>query len=113
MLVACVVAAVVLLGSLPLVMWVSAPQTPGPAAAAPAAIDQALPLVRAADMAIVRARGLYAGGNLHEALRILDRVAPADPSRVEADRLRADIQRDLLAAAGLSVSSTQDGGSRP
>ena len=37
---------------------------------------------------------------LHEALRALDRIAPADPLRPDADRLRGDIQRGLLAAAG-------------
>ena len=34
---------------------------------------------------------------------VLDRVDTADPLRAEADRLRADIQRDLLAAAGIAT----------
>ena len=35
-----------------------------------------------------------AGGHLHDALRLLDRIGIADPVRADADRLRADIQRD-------------------
>jgi hypothetical protein len=108
--VACAIAAVVFLGSLPFATWLSAPAVSGPALA-PAVIDEPLPVVRTAEMAIVRARELYAGGQFHEALRTLDRVAFADPVRGEADRLRADIQRGLLEAAGLHAPSTQDGGS--
>jgi tetratricopeptide (TPR) repeat protein len=58
-----------------------------------------LPMVRTADTLLDRARELYAGGHLHDALRALDRIGIADPLRGDADRLRADIQRALLAAA--------------
>jgi tetratricopeptide (TPR) repeat protein len=68
-----------------------------------------LPLVRRADMSLDRARELYAGGHLHDALRSLDRIGIADPLRPEADRLRADIQRNLLAAASTSSPSTNTG----
>ena len=44
-------------------------------------------------------RELYAGGHLKDALRGLDRIDIGDPLRGEADRLRADIQRDVLAGA--------------
>src|SRR5438094_729508 len=46
---------------------------------------------------IARARSLAASGHLHEALSSLDAVRPTDPQKAEADRLRADIQRQLLA----------------
>jgi hypothetical protein len=45
-----------------------------------------------------RAQDLYAGGHLRDALRALDRVDVGDPLRPEADRLRGEIQQDLLAA---------------
>ena len=74
-----------------------------PAPATQAASDEPLPVVRASETAVARARDLYAGGHLRDALRVLDRVDTADPLRAEADRLRADIQRDLLAAAGIAT----------
>jgi hypothetical protein len=46
-----------------------------------------------------RARALAAGGRLREALTVLDAVWAADPQKPEADRLRADIQRQLIAMA--------------
>ena len=48
-----------------------------------------------------------------DALRTLDRVSLADPFRAEADRLRADIQRDIFAAAGIQTSAPDVSGSRP
>ena len=57
-----------------------------------------------------RARELYAGGHLRDALRLLDGIGIADPLRPHADRLRADIQRVLLAAvAAGSQASTPTG----
>ena len=40
-----------------------------------------LPMVRTADTLLDRARELYAGGHLHDALRLLDRIGIADPVR--------------------------------
>jgi len=67
-----------------------------------------LPIVRTADTLLDRARELYAGGHLRDALRLLDGIGIADPVRPEADRLRTDIQRALLATvpAGASTPST-------
>ena len=42
-----------------------------------------------------------AGGHLRDALTALDAVRPTDPQRADADRLRADIQQQLLALATL------------
>jgi hypothetical protein len=70
------------------------------APAAPAA-ERPLPIPRRAETAISRARALAAGGRLHDALQALDRVRLTDPLRPEADRLRADIQQQLLAVNGV------------
>jgi hypothetical protein len=64
------------------------------AASAPVAV------LTSADVALVRARTLFARGRLAEALRALDRVGPEQAARADADTLRVDIQRLLLAAAG-------------
>jgi tetratricopeptide (TPR) repeat protein len=70
--------------------------TPAPAAA-PLAREAALPLPRRGEMALLRARALVAGGHLRDALSILDAVRPTDPQQPDVDRLRSDIQRQLLA----------------
>jgi hypothetical protein len=84
--------------------------------AAGVAAVSAAPLVvpPASEAALVRARALLgqrslrAGATvstedarvLREALRALDAVKVGDPLRAEADQLRADIQRALIASAG-------------
>jgi hypothetical protein len=72
---------------------------PVPAAevSAPHRIEDALPLPRMSEAALERARGLFASGRLRDALRAADLVRPADPLRQEADRLKTEIQRELLA----------------
>jgi tetratricopeptide (TPR) repeat protein len=95
---ACIaVVALVLLGALAARSWlvelpVSAP--PGEPAQA-----EALPIVRASETLLSRARELFTNGQPHDALRLLAEVDIADPLREEADRLTADIQRGLLAGA--------------
>src|SRR5262249_53980798 len=74
--------------------------TPG----APIAQDLSLPLPRRGEMALVRAKGLAAAGRLHDALAALGQVRPTDPQREEADRLRADLQRELLALTPMPVA---------
>jgi tetratricopeptide (TPR) repeat protein len=58
---------------------------------------------------VVRARALFAGGKLRDALRSLDRVPMGDALRPDAERIRADIQRELLAVAGAEASSASSG----
>ncbi len=60
-----------------------------------------LPLPRAAEITMGRARTLFATGHLRDALAALATIPPADPLAPEAERLRAEIQRALLEAAGL------------
>jgi tetratricopeptide (TPR) repeat protein len=66
-----------------------------------------LPIVRTSEMLVARARALHAAGNMRDALALLDRISLSDPARPEADRLRAVVQRDLLAAAGLALDESR------
>lgn len=67
------------------------------AAAAPITQDLSLPLPRRGEMTLARGRMLAANGRLHEALAVLDQVRPTDSEKEAADRLRGEIQRQLLA----------------
>ncbi|HKY20707.1 MAG TPA: hypothetical protein VJM31_05755 [Vicinamibacterales bacterium] len=49
------------------------------------------------ETAIDRAQSLFASGRLYDALRAVDLVRPTDPLRADADKLKAAIQRELLA----------------
>jgi len=91
-------ASLVLTGTLSLVSWFTDPAV-SPAAAPERAAVEPLPFVRSSEMILARARSLYSGGHLRDALRTLERIDVADPVRPEADRLRADVQRTLLAVA--------------
>ena len=73
------------------------PRSQPAAAAAPIQLDTVLPLPRRGETALLRARALAAGGHLHEALSTLDAVRPTDPQQADVNRLRADLQRQLLA----------------
>ena len=108
---ASVVAVLMLIGGLPIGQWLSELEVEPALRTPPQIAEESLPVVRAADMAIVRARSLQGQGRLREALGALDRVQRGDPLRAEADRMRSDIQRELLAAAAASV--TIDAGGRP
>jgi hypothetical protein len=90
-----------LVGGLPIGSWLSELQVGPPAPPTQTVLDEPLPVARASEKFVARARELYAGGRLRDALRQLDRVDIADPLRAEADRLRIDIQRQLLVAAGI------------
>lgn len=63
---------------------------------APVARDVVVALPQRGEMALTRARNLAAGGALYDALSALDGVRVTDPQKLEADRLRADLQRELL-----------------
>ena len=52
---------------------------------------------RHSETALDRARALHQSGHPYDALRAVDLVRPTDPLRGEADKLKAAIQRDLLA----------------
>ncbi|HEY3091782.1 MAG TPA: hypothetical protein VGJ52_01745, partial [Vicinamibacterales bacterium] len=96
-------------GAAPAVSWLT--EVPPAARSTTPVAAEALPMVRTADMLFDRARALYIDGHLHDALRLLERIGVADPVRPEADRLRSDIQRALLAASS-ATSATSDSGTR-
>jgi hypothetical protein len=54
-------------------------------------------------MAMTRARTHVAGGRLRDALLALEDVRPTDPQQPEADRLRSEIQRQLIGVAGATA----------
>jgi hypothetical protein len=64
-----------------------------------APVAEPLPLPSSSELYLARARALYQSGRLRDALVELDRVPVGDSGRAAADRLRADIQRALLAVA--------------
>ena len=64
-----------------------------------------LPVPSPTETYVVQARALFGNGKLRDALRFLDRVPVGDALRPDADRLRADVQRELLAVAGAEASS--------
>ena len=60
----------------------------------------ALPLPSSSELVLAQARALVARGHLHEALRAVDDIRIDDARRADADKLRVEIQRALLASAG-------------
>jgi tetratricopeptide (TPR) repeat protein len=70
--------------------------------AAPSSAERPLPVPRRGETALVRARALAGAGRLHDAIAVLESVRLTDPGRPEADRLRADLQKQLLAVSAAS-----------
>lgn len=93
--------------------WAGEPDMPAPAAVVRP--SPPLPYPGTADLALRRARTLFARGHLHEALAVLDTVPAADPRYAEAERIRADVQRALLATVDspAAPASAGDGSGRP
>ncbi len=98
----CVVAAAfVTTGAIP-VTWLWSRPPPAQAAApvsTPALADAGLAVPRRGERALADARALAQRGRLRDALVRLDEVAVTDEERADADRLRSDIQRQLLVLA--------------
>lgn len=102
-----VVVGVVLLAALAVRSWLV--ELPVTAPIGEPVQAEALPIVRASETRVSRARQLSTSGRSHEALRLLNEIDIADPFRVEADRLTADIQRGLLAGAGAAPTAAAVG----
>ncbi len=96
-----------LLAGLAIEVWFAAPVEVGSPGGTHA--GDALPMPRASDVALARARTLMEGGHVPDALRLLESIGALDPRRVEADRLRAELQERLLRLAGLSVPGPGEG----
>ena len=84
-------------------LWPAPPIADRPSAATvtPAPLPVPLP----AEAYLRETRALFASGKLRDALRSVDRVPVGDSLRQDADRLRGEIQRELLAVAGADGSS--------
>ena len=95
------VATAIVLIALPVASWIA--ELPVAAPQAEAVRPEPLPIVRTSEMLLARAKTLHEGGKLKDALLMLDRITRTDPLKPEADRLRAIVQRDALAAGGLSL----------
>jgi hypothetical protein len=65
-----------------------------------------MPVLSSSEAALIRARTLYARGRLAQALQALDRVDDRSTVRAEADALRVEIQRLLLASAPRVLPTT-------
>jgi hypothetical protein len=61
--------------------------------------EEPLPVPSASDVWLARAHAQKDKGHLREALAALDAIHPGDKLGPEADKLRGEIQADLLAAA--------------
>jgi hypothetical protein len=76
--------------------------------AAGRSVQEPLLVPRSGETAIERARALAASGKLYDALRAVELVRATDPLRADADKLKADIQRELLAhhksAGGIALT---------
>src|SRR5437763_730195 len=92
------------------VEWRALAAWPQPPVASPTAkaARELPPLPRSGEAALARATTLAAGGKLRDALTVLDLVRPTDVQKPAADRLRAEIQRQLLAVSAGTVPSAGD-----
>ena len=73
-------------------------------------VEDPLPLPLPSEAWIARARGLHDDGRLRDALAVLDSISASDPSRKDADELRAVIQRRLLDASRLNLPAAAAAG---
>ena len=83
-------------------------ETPVARAAAPVTREITFPVPRRGEETFARARILAASGHLREALRALDEIRATDPQKAEGDRLRGDIQRQLLTLSSVVPMSPPD-----
>jgi tetratricopeptide (TPR) repeat protein len=95
------VVAAVVLGGFPMGIWLADMPAVPRGEHVPVVAEEPLPVARSSERVLARARALYSEGHLRDALRTLDAIGVADPLRGDAERLRADVQRQLLATAGV------------
>lgn len=87
--------------------WATAPGARPPLAATP--LPAPLAVLSAADVDLGRAKTHFSRGRVREALLALDKIPIGNARRSEADRLRAEIQRELLAIADAELHSARPG----
>jgi tetratricopeptide (TPR) repeat protein len=86
---------------------------PAPLPTLAASGDGRLPIPLRGETALARARALAATGHYHDALAALDNVRPTDLQKPDADQLKADIQRQLVALVSSSAASPDLKGGGP
>ena len=84
--------------------WFPAQATTGTPTAA-TVTPAPLPVPAPTESYLAQGRALFAGGKLRDAMRSLERVPLGDSLRPDADRLRGEIQRELLAVASAEATS--------
>jgi hypothetical protein len=89
-----------------LATWLGSPVESTSAAPLANLEPEPLPLPRASEQTLTRARSLFARGHLHEAMQTLSAVGADDPLRRDADSLLIEVERALLDAAGVRAGST-------
>jgi len=91
----------------PVTAWVTFARTatqstaPVPAVSVPPGRESVLPVPRRGETVFNRARTLATSGHLHDALTLLESIRQTDPQKADADSLRGEIQRQLLALTSL------------
>ena len=70
--------------------------------------DSSLQLPRRGETTLSRARALATSGHLREAAAVLQSIRTTDPQKADADRLFADIQRQLLAFTTVPGAAAPD-----
>ena len=89
-----------------LAIWLGTPVESAAGAPIANVEPEPLPLPRASEQTLTRARSLFSRGHLHEALQTLSAVGADDPLRRDADTLLIEVERALLDAAGVRAGST-------
>jgi tetratricopeptide (TPR) repeat protein len=100
-----VMAIAIVLLALPVASWIA--ELPIGPRRTEAVRPEPVPIVRTPEILVARARALHRAGRMKDALSMLDRIGASDPVRPDADRLRALVQRDVLAAAGLAFDEAK------
>ena len=90
-------------------------QRPAPSPGAPfrTTADGAPSLPRRGEMALARAQTLVSSGRLRDALAALDGVRATDPQRPDADRLKTEIQKQLIQLAAVPPGGAEAKGDTP
>jgi hypothetical protein len=81
---------------------------PGRAATPPVTLETSLAMPVRGEITLARARTLAAGGHLHDAIATLESIRATDAQKPEADRLRGDLQRQLLAVTPMPSPPSTD-----
>jgi hypothetical protein len=89
-----------------LTTWMVWPKAPIAGAVLPPRTEVPLRIPNANEVHLARAQQLFTAGRLRDALAALDEIPMGDHLRQDADRLRAHIQRELLATTAAEPLST-------